>query len=33
MSFVVHVESVRDSVVLKVCDESSNIDSGHCLTG
>jgi hypothetical protein len=24
---------VRDSVVLKVCDESSNIDSGHCLTG
>jgi hypothetical protein len=29
VTFVVHVETVRHRMVLKVCDETSDINGGH----
>jgi hypothetical protein len=33
MTLVVDVESVRHRMVLKVCDETSDINCGHCHSG
>jgi hypothetical protein len=31
--FIVHVEAVSNRVVFQVCDETSNINGGHYLSG
>jgi hypothetical protein len=33
MTLVVDVESVRHRMVLKVCDETSDVNCGHCQSG